>query len=44
MTQITPDAYCDGVASIEVEQPAYREGGNGSDSTCDCIGMEGVNK
>ena len=39
MKQITPDAYCRGVESIAVEQPKYRTGGDGSDGTCDCIGM-----
>ena len=39
MKKITPDAYCDGVNSIATEQPKYRTGGDGSDGTCDCIGM-----
>ena len=36
---ITVDKYLEGVESIYVEQPDYREGGDGSDGTCDCIGM-----
>ena len=39
MKKISPDAYCRGVTSIAVEQPKYRVGGDGSDGTCDCIGM-----
>jgi len=39
MKKISPEAYCRGVESIAVEQPKYRKGGNGSDGTCDCIGM-----
>ena len=39
MKTITPDAYCRGVLSIYEEQPKYRTGGDGSDGTCDCIGM-----
>ena len=36
---ITVDKYLEGIESIYVEQPDYREGGDGSDGTCDCIGM-----
>ena len=36
---ITVDKYLEGIESIFVEQPDYREGGDGSDGTCDCIGM-----
>lgn len=39
MQTITADKYCECVESIFVEQPDYREGGDGSDGTCDCIGM-----
>lgn len=39
MKQLTPEKYVEGVNSIYIEQPAYRIGGNGSDGTCDCIGM-----
>ena len=39
MSKITADRYIDGVYSIYVEQPEYRIGGDGSDGTCDCIGM-----
>ena len=36
---ITADKYIEGVYSIYEEQPTYRTGGDGSDGTCDCIGM-----
>lgn len=39
MSKITADKYVHGVNSIYVEQPTYRHGGDGSDGTCDCIGM-----
>ena len=39
MKQITAEKYIDGVNSIYEEQPTYRTGGDGSDGTCDCIGM-----
>lgn len=39
MKQITPEQYVGGVNSIYEEKPTYREGGDGSDGTCDCIGM-----
>lgn len=39
MKKISQDAYVRGVTSIAVEQPKYRTGGDGSDGTCDCIGM-----
>lgn len=36
---ISAEKYVEGVNSIYVEQPSYRRGGDGSDGTCDCIGM-----
>ena len=36
---ITPEKFIEGVNSIYIEQPKYRIGGDGSDGTCDCIGM-----
>ena len=39
MKTITPDRFIEGVKSIYVEQPAYQLGHDGSDGTCDCIGM-----
>ena len=39
MSKISAKKYCEGVNSIYVEQPEYRDGGDGSDGTCDCIGM-----
>ncbi len=39
MKKISADKYVEGVNSIYVEQPTYRTGGDGSDGTCDCIGM-----
>lgn len=39
MKMITPEMYVEGVNSIYVEQQTYRTGGDGSDGTCDCIGM-----
>ena len=39
MKKISADKYVEGVNSIYVEQPKYRKGGDGSDGTCDCIGM-----
>ena len=39
MKQITPEKYVEGINSIYIEQPTYRTGGDGSDGTCDCIGM-----
>ena len=39
MKTISPEKYIEGVNSIYVEQPTYRTGGDGSDGTCDCIGM-----
>lgn len=39
MSKITADRFIEGVNSIYVEQPTYRLGGDGSDGTCDCIGM-----
>ena len=40
MTTITAERFIDGVNSIYEEQPTYRTGGDGSDGTCDCIGMD----
>ena len=40
MTTITAERFIDGVNSIYEEKPTYRTGGDGSDGTCDCIGME----
>lgn len=39
MKQISPEKFIEGVNSIYIEQPKYRIGGDGSDGTCDCIGM-----
>ena len=39
MKQITPAEYIEGVNSIYIEQPAYETGQDGSNGTCDCIGM-----
>lgn len=39
MKMITPGQLVRGVNSIYVEGPEYRTGGDGSDGTCDCIGM-----
>ena len=39
MKKITPEKYVEGINSIYIEQPTYRTGGDGSDGTCDCIGM-----
>lgn len=39
MKTISPERFCRGVLSIYEEQPKYRTGGDGSDGTCDCIGM-----
>ena len=39
MKKISVEKYIEGVESIYVEQPSYRKGGDGSDGTCDCIGM-----
>lgn len=39
MKQISTAKYIEGVNSIYEEQPTYRTGGDGSDGTCDCIGM-----
>jgi hypothetical protein len=39
MKKISAEKYVEGVDSIYVEQPGYRTGGDGSDGTCDCIGM-----
>lgn len=36
---IKTEKYLEGIESIYVEQPDYRTGGDGSDGTCDCIGM-----
>lgn len=39
MSKITADRFIRGVNSIYEEKPSYRTGGDGSDGTCDCIGM-----
>jgi hypothetical protein len=39
MKKITVNDFLEGVNSIYVEQPTYRLGGDGSDGTCDCIGL-----
>jgi len=39
MKLITAAKFCEGVNAIYKEQPTYRIGGDGSDGTCDCIGM-----
>ena len=39
MKTISAEKYVEGVNSIYIEQPTYRTGGDGSDGTCDCIGM-----
>lgn len=39
MKKISQEQYVRGVLSIHEEQPKYRTGGDGSDGTCDCIGM-----
>ena len=39
MKTISAGKYVEGVLSIYEEQPKYRTGGDGSDGTCDCIGM-----
>ncbi len=36
---VTLEAFLSGVAKIKSEAPTYREGGDGSDGTCDCIGL-----
>lgn len=39
MQQIPAEKYCEGVNSIYTEKPTYKKGGDGSNGTCDCIGM-----
>ena len=36
---VTLEAFLSGVAKIKSEAPTYRAGGDGSDGTCDCIGL-----
>ena len=36
---ISLEAFLRGVAKIKSKAPTYREGGDGSDGTCDCIGL-----
>ena len=36
---IARNRYLDAVAEIAAERPAYRLGGDGSDGTCDCVGL-----
>ena len=37
--QVEAEKYVEGVNSIYVEKPEYKEGHDGSDGKCDCIGM-----
>lgn len=39
MKTISVNEFLDGIESIYVEQPDYEKGHDGSDGTCDCIGM-----
>lgn len=39
MKKISAEQFTRGVMSIYEEDPEYRTGGDGSDGTCDCIGM-----
>ena len=39
MKKVSVAKYVEGVESIYVEQPEYKEGHDGSDGKCDCIGM-----
>ena len=39
MKQISAERYIEKVNEIYAAQPEYRTGGDGSDGTCDCIGM-----
>jgi hypothetical protein len=39
MKKVTPEEYVAGVNSIYKEKPSYQLGHDGSDGTCDCIGM-----
>lgn len=39
MKQISAEKYVEKVKEIYATQPEYRTGGDGSDGTCDCIGM-----
>ena len=36
---ISVEKYCECIESIYIEQPDYELGGDGSNGTCDCIGM-----
>lgn len=36
---VAVDDFLRGVQEIKSEAPTYREGGDGSDGTCDCIGL-----
>lgn len=36
---VTCKVFLRGVSAIQAEAPAYRAGGDGSDGTCDCIGL-----
>lgn len=40
MSKISVSNYLSKVEEIYQEQPSYRTGGDGSDGTCDCIGMQ----
>ena len=39
MSKVSPEKYVEGVNSIYVEKPDYELGHDGSDGSCDCIGM-----
>jgi hypothetical protein len=39
MTMISAEAFLEAALAIEAGKPTYREGGNGTDGTCDCIGL-----
>ena len=36
---VTRKAFLRGVSAIQAEGPTYHAGGDGSDGTCDCIGL-----
>lgn len=39
MKKVSPEKYVEGVESIYTEKPNYQLGHDGSDGSCDCIGM-----
>ena len=39
MSKICVEKYIDGILAIYEEKPGYKEGHDGSDGLCDCIGM-----